>query len=172
MLIDGATYRYAQIGIIVVPPAALLLCFSLKRRFKLGLGLGILALIALGVATSVATVAFAAQALLASPEGNFRVAVVFHSTTYRFNNGTTAHLTAAGRNATIVINDTEKSLAVMPVAYGAGAYEAKPDQIVPPFAAATSPREIRYYGHAEHAPPNEIKARASLAHVYWLTDPP
>ena len=173
MLIDDELYRWTQIGIIVAVPALLLLRAIWKRRFKRGIGLAIAAFFALTIAASVFTVSSASAVLRVTPGGRIATFVVLGSARYRFSNGAEATVTAAGRQMTLVINDSDKPMTVKAVQYSVGGWGSPgttPAPVVPPFSLYTAEHGIAYYGRGEHAPPATVQSAAPQAWVSWLTD--
>ncbi len=84
-------------------------------------------------------------------------------------------LAAAGRHVTLVIDNTDQPMAIMPVAYSVGGYGPRydtPALTIPPFSVATSAHDIEYYGHDAHAPPQTLQAGAPQATRYWLISAP
>src|SRR5208282_2864317 len=128
MLIDDDLYRWTQIGIILAIPALLLIWATWKRRFKLGIGAALAALIALTFAFSIFTVNQTTTVLRVESPERITKAVAIASARYRFSNGSETTVTATGRRVTLVINNTDQSMAVMPVAYSVGGFAPQDDK--------------------------------------------
>jgi len=177
MLIDDDLYRWTQIGIGFAIPAILLIWAIRKGRFKLGMGLAVVAFFGFLTAASIFTGTEATPALRVAPGGRIAKAVVLGSTRYHFANGIETTIAAAGKQIILVINDTDKPMAIMPIRYSVGGWGSQdtiPSEIIAPFSTFTTNHDIDYYGQGAHAPPHTVQVQSIAPQVtlHWLTDVP
>jgi len=175
MMIDDGLYRWAQMAIVLGLPALLLIWGLAKRRIAMGLIVAVASLLGLTLAFSIFTVEETTTVFRVEPGVLITKSVLIGTTHFPFANGADAPIAAAGGHVTLVVNNTGQPMAVTPVTYSVGGFapdSAKPDLVVPPFSAATSPNDIEYYGHDAHTPPHNLQANAPQTTRHWLTAAP